>query len=681
MHFSNTINKEGRVVTVVKQFFKSNKRTAVLLLALFIIAIFATGTYIVIVHGFKLSVVEPRSESTYGNGSSTKMNYDGESEYDITEHEDELPEKERTMETPEIYVGVYNETLGVKPGDEIVYSGRTNAAIKFRGYINEDELRENVIFEPVFEPSQIHISHPEKGGTFLYFNLIDNEKNRIPDSYKIKIPKGIRDNSGSVLGQDIVLGFIRKQHPLSEISLIDETSGKKLPYNVYLSNEDKVFLVEFTKDMNREAVEETISENVCNESLQPVLSGEPKPRLTFEWENPRLLYINISGLEPGRHYRVFLKGVEDTEGCRILDSRYYTSEDENRNRVFDEYSFETGLAQEIWSMDLQTGRRTTLKPFTQNRYHSGSLSPDGKWVSMGRFSQLEGDLYFHDTVFFNLFSGQLLEMGTVRSYKDIRWVNGLNCVTANGYLYNLEEGNIKNLAVDNLIDGFIAGALPSCDGSRAAVFLWVDRKNAPSKLVILDKEGNTEKIMDMPFTHIRLADGIYVKPMYFEWLDNDTIISEGWDLNNTQPGIYRIKVSEGRADKIIENAYHPDISPDRTHIAVMRTHLDGPDKGLEYIEFTDLEGRPVRVEQENGFEAEVYPVYESMWSPDSDKFMIFNTSGSFYGSSDRFILIWNRASGKAERIDVDNNESFTVLGITEDGKNIICTNQQPLPRF
>lgn len=67
-----------------------------------------------------------------------------------------------------------------------------------------------------------------------------------------------------------------------------------------------------------------------------------------------------------------------------------------------------------------------------------------------------------------------------------------------------------------------------------------------------------------------------------------------------------------------------------------------------------------------------------MWSHDSDRFYVFNTS-DYFQMGQKYIISYDVYSGKINKTGVAPHENYVVAGISRDGQEIICTNADSLP--
>lgn len=596
------------------------------------------------------------------------------------------------MKMPRIYVYKYGETIEAKPGDEITYSGRTGVSFVFDSKIDEQEIRKSIKLYPFFEPDQIYVGENEQNNTILYFNLVDTGDNKKPDYYTINVLHGLKDYEGKVLNEDLKLSFIKKEHPVAEICLTDGKNGTKLPYSVYVSDEEKTFIIKFSKDVNKQSAESMIKQNIFGPYSIDGQNYANMPILEFEWKSARILKLRVKSLMPDKWYQVCVTGTEDFEGCKIMESEYYLDKIEKSDTIYDVYIFNTGSKQHIWNQNIVTGDINMIASVPHNRYYCGRLSADGNWISLGRFTNLEGDLYFHTPVFLNVKSQQYVYMSNVHSFEDIKWYNTkASALLNNGTRFNIQDDETSVVLRNK--NNHIVGIMPSPDDNLIAAFTRdFDMGKITLNIVSAQNFDSTDgydaniiKSIPVTFFNKKDADGIYLRPLTFDWIDQNTIITEGWEKNNINSHIYKIDIRSGNVVRILKDAMRPVISTDRREMAVIRLNSNASNNYTypKGIEFFGTDGKPLNggnnVISEKYLGAEFSTDMNMMWTDNSDKFYIFNT-WNIFNNKQKYIISYDVYSGGINKIEVPENTNYTVAGITKDGQEIICTNIEPLPR-
>ncbi len=143
-------------------------------------------------------------------------------------------------------------------------------------------------------------------------------------TYKLHIPKSIEDINGNALEDNIEIEIVLDEDPKAfytfngqEITIdnLGEVTDdfRNVHFSLPVTNINIDFIVEFTKKVNKESVENSIRKSLNNEG-----------KISFEWTNQQKLRLSIENLPSNEEYLVSMEEANDENNTKIIGNLFFT---------------------------------------------------------------------------------------------------------------------------------------------------------------------------------------------------------------------------------------------------------------------------------------------------------------------------------------------------------------------
>lgn len=455
----------------------------------------------------------------------------------------------------------------------------------FNGTLNikEDSIEDFLNLSPdSIKPEISIISNKEIGTTRICAEFTDTDN--LPDEFNIVLKAGITDDKGAKLKEDMNITLRRERQVEARISLKNDptiNSDTGYNFNTYILDEkDKYFDVSFNMPMDRESVEEVFMYGFR------YVPEEYMAKVEVEWKDDSNLTVIFKDMHVGQSYPISFNGAKAKTGQEykeyemnkvfgflVQNSRKISKVDGKGNIVSDIY-----IEDEILEMD--------------------ELSADGRYAFAYRLLDTGGDFYPVKPI--------LLELGDKTAAK--HFLNGINYI--NGVIFGTKwfpdgkdfiiysSKKIWHYSLEEALSGkpgrvifeyspsemdYIIGAEISPDGERIAVFKSEykeldDKDNRLIDIYIMDVGGNIIDTVERVFYH-STGDGFPI-PLKYYWMDNDVLLSEGYNRQNDEANIYKIDLKQKKTGIIVEKASNPSLLGDI--LVVRKTEFDKEGNYMSY---------------------------------------------------------------------------------------------------
>jgi len=455
----------------------------------------------------------------------------------------------------------------------------------FNGALNikEDSIEDFLNISPdSIKPEISIISNKEIGTTRICAEFTDTEN--LPDEFNIVLKAGITDDKGDKLKEDININLRREKLVEARISLRNDptiNSDTGYNFNTYILDEkDKYFDVSFNMPMDRESVEEAFMYGFR------YVPEEYMAKVEVEWKDDSNLTVIFKDMHVGQSYPISFNGAKAKTGQEFKEYEM--------NKVF---GFVVQNSRKISKVDGK-GNIVSDINIEDEILELDELSPDGRYAFAYRLLDTAGDFYPVKPI--------LLELGDKTAAK--HFLNGINYI--NGVIFGTKwfpdgkdfiiysSKQIWHYSLEEALNGkpgkvifeyspsqmdYIIGAEISPDGKRIAVFKSEykeldDKENRLIDIYLMDIEGNIIDTVKGVFYH-STGDGFAI-PLRYYWMDNNIIISEGYNQENNEANIYKIDLKNKKKDIIVEKASNPSLLGDI--LVVRKTEFDKEGNYMAY---------------------------------------------------------------------------------------------------
>jgi len=455
----------------------------------------------------------------------------------------------------------------------------------FNGTLNikEDSIEDFLNLSPdSIKPEISIISNKEIGTTRICAEFTDTDN--LPDEFNIVLKAGITDDKGAKLKEDMNITLRRERQVEARISLKNDptiNSDTGYNFNTYILDEkDKYFDVSFNMPMDRESVEEVFMYGFR------YVPEEYMAKVEVEWKDDSNLTVIFKDMHVGQSYPISFNGAKAKTGQEykeyemnkvfgflVQNSRKISKVDGKGNIVSDIY-----IEDEILEMD--------------------ELSADGRYAFAYRLLDTGGDFYPVKPI--------LLELRDNTAKK--HFLNGIDYIS--GVIFGAKwfpdgkdfiiysSKKIWHYSLEEALSGkpgrvifeyspsemdYIIGAEISPDGERIAVFKSEykeldDKDNRLIDIYIMDVGGNIIDTVERVFYH-STGDGFPI-PLKYYWMDNDVLLSEGYNRQNDEANIYKIDLKQKKTGIIVEKASNPSLLGDI--LVVRKTEFDKEGNYMSY---------------------------------------------------------------------------------------------------
>jgi len=455
----------------------------------------------------------------------------------------------------------------------------------FNGTLNikEDSIEDFLNLSPdSIKPEISIISNKEIGTTRICAEFTDTDN--LPDEFNIVLKAGITDDKGAKLKEDMNITLRRERQVEARISLKNDptiNSDTGYNFNTYILDEkDKYFDVSFNMPMDRESVEEVFMYGFR------YVPEEYMAKVEVEWKDDSNLTVIFKDMHVGQSYPISFNGAKAKTGQEykeyemnkvfgflVQNSRKISKVDGKGNIVSDIY-----IEDEILEMD--------------------ELSADGRYAFAYRLLDTGGDFYPVKPI--------LLELRDNTAKK--HFLNGIDYIS--GVIFGTKwfpdgkdfiiysSKKIWHYSLEEALSGkpgrvifeyspsemdYIIGAEISPDGERIAVFKSEykeldDKDNRLIDIYIMDVGGNIIDTVERVFYH-STGDGFPI-PLKYYWMDNDVLLSEGYNRQNDEANIYKIDLKQKKTGIIVEKASNPSLLGDI--LVVRKTEFDKEGNYMSY---------------------------------------------------------------------------------------------------
>lgn len=455
----------------------------------------------------------------------------------------------------------------------------------FNGTLNikEDSIEDFLNLSPdSIKPEISIISNKEIGTIRICAEFTDTDN--LPDEFNIVLKAGITDDKGAKLKEDMNITLRRERQVEARISLKNDptiNSDTGYNFNTYILDEkDKYFDVSFNMPMDRESVEEVFMYGFR------YVPEEYMAKVEVEWKDDSNLTVIFKDMHVGQSYPISFNGAKAKTGQEykeyemnkvfgflVQNSRKISKVDGKGNIVSDIY-----IEDEILEMD--------------------ELSADGRYAFAYRLLDTGGDFYPVKPI--------LLELRDNTAKK--HFLNGIDYIS--GVIFGAKwfpdgkdfiiysSKQIWHYSLEEALNGkpgkvifeyspsqmdYIIGAEISPDGKRIAVFKSEykeldDKENRLIDIYLMDIEGNIIDTVKGVFYH-STGDGFPI-PLKYYWMDNDVLLSEGYNRQNDEANIYKIDLKQKKTGIIVEKASNPSLLGDI--LVVRKTEFDKEGNYMSY---------------------------------------------------------------------------------------------------
>jgi hypothetical protein len=119
--------------------------------------------------------------------------------------------------------------------------------------------------------------------------------------FDIRLSQHLRSVSGRTLGRDVVFTAFSEKEPLATAILLEDPPLVSKPRGTYaVESTDKAVRLEFAQPMNTRSVEDVLRRQM----VECALPSGYETELTFSWESDRAGTASLTGVLPGRTYRI-----------------------------------------------------------------------------------------------------------------------------------------------------------------------------------------------------------------------------------------------------------------------------------------------------------------------------------------------------------------------------------------
>lgn len=451
----------------------------------------------------------------------------------------------------------------------------------------------------------------------LAFNEASGEQDRVVhilcldgvpgNTYTLNISKDLKDTSNSMMKEDIKLNITVVEDAVAHYTLAGEDGSYDLEAFmegitwVSLTTNPKTFIVDFTKDVDKKSVEDSISRDI---SFQNV-------KCSFKWPSNRRLQLDLNGLMAVKEYKINVGNAKDSEGFKIIG----------------DFLFTTNKPNTIGYIDIGTKKSSIIREMKDRLYMPYENSFIGRYIVLDDLSSR--------TVYDIKENRQAGEFDGGRFW--------LNDVTSLSYNYETKAITLHSIVDNSQKQILKLSSIPenkmlrtlriSPDGKKIALFVAVNDHGlgGPGDLYIFSTDGKLlheyKNIVAMRFVMAGEIEDM-------AWLDDKSIVVEDTpDTNNNFiTNIVKINIDTGKKEIYVKSGRNPVTLPGKDLIVVGKCsddykNTDGYAVFSEGREVGLLKGKTVKYPNGCSYENFMFLDESNLIFNRNDEIVLYNING------------------------------------------------------
>ncbi|NLI91241.1 MAG: hypothetical protein GX434_03290 [Peptococcaceae bacterium] len=356
-------------------------------------------------------------------------------------------------------------------------------------------------------------------------------------NYTLHISKDlIADQNGNMLENDLDINILIEEDPKASYSLIGyektytglgqmESDPQSVHQTLFLTTEPKTFEIDFTKDVNKERVEQSIKNGLGD-----------KAEVGYEWINSHKLKIYVDKLMDNTEYLLSMKDAVDQKGSKIIGNLFFRVNDPNQLSV----------------MDLKT---KTAKVIRQFRDKSFNIWPTSEIHNLLLLDNSQEKTVYH------IKNGNTIPLKN-KSYglgmPGFDWY--LNWIDPETVLYKEVLENSTNIFTENLVNGRKTKLFEF----PYSTFHVYDAKLSPDKKKIVfttDDHSADISISVYSIDGKKLYEGkniasgqtrqSFPTTIYIQWMDDENLVFID------KEDVVKLDLTTGKKELLLKNATKP----------------------------------------------------------------------------------------------------------------------------
>lgn len=415
----------------------------------------------------------------------------------------------------------------------------------------------NIIFNRTIKAGDVQKLITVKGCSIYQFDFINSSTihilctEGIPGrTYTLVISKGIEDLIGHSLKEDIKVDVTVCEDPVAHYTLLGSDEVYNMEpfmqgYPAYLTPYKKIFVMDFTKEMDRKSVEDSISGD----------SSLKDTACSFKWLDNKRLELTLQELKADQEYSINVLAARDVEGFKALGN----------------LNFQTSEPNSIGCIDIFTKQDTVIKEIQDRLF-----MPYGS-------TNIGSCILFDDTYkryMLDISSRKVKSIPLSANYRPyIGWLEDKSLLYYNPddkslYIYSVADGSVKVICSLSFLpeNKMVRMISISPDKKKAAIISCINEYGlgGPADVYILSTGGQ------LLSTFKNIANMRSFMPGYdildMSWKDNSTLMIESasgtLDINSYD--ILEINVETGKKKIYVENAIRPLTLPEKDLMLVQK---------------------------------------------------------------------------------------------------------------
>ncbi len=364
-------------------------------------------------------------------------------------------------------------------------------------------------------------------------------------TYQLYIPKTVTDIKGNSLEDDVKIDIVVEEEAKAFYTFVGQkvtidNLGKRtdklesLHSTLPVTNKTINFLVDFTKNVNKESVENSIEKSLNNEG-----------QVNFEWVNNQKLKLTLNNFPTDKEYVVSLEEAKDESNNKIIGNLFFTVLEPTQ----------------LSSINLQTTKDKLLKEFVDlpymvvpsEDYEQYFIVDDAKKkyvvnVEQNSREELQSNFkYVFGYPYYEWYSNWLNSHTVLALDEDSNSI----------FTHDFKNGEVQKLFTIPLkIEPGIYDIKLSPNKNKIAI----TNTNNQMDVYVFSLKGEMlfkgEKIANNYTRHNSTAS------MYLQWLDDNTIIFQD------EKDIAKLDITTGVKETIIKDAQEPVVCQNSNYLMV-----------------------------------------------------------------------------------------------------------------